>query len=124
MVGMRSLILAYITFFGDDIIIINIGLQLLIVNWLFFLDILSLLVLSELVSVLIYERMLLGLVGLAVDVDVEVLSNVFDVIELEWHAILPWLIILVIVLDIIHHVLVLIKWKILLIILEIAGLCI
>lgn len=121
---MRSLILAYITFFGDDIIIINIGLQLLVVNWLFFLDILSLLVLSELVSVLIYERMLLGLVGLAVDVDVEVLSNVFDVIELEWHAILPWLIILVIVLDIIHHVLVLIKWEILLIILEIAGLCI
>ena len=124
MIGMRSLILAYITFFGDDIIIINIGLQLLVVNWLFFLDILSLLVLSELVSVLIYERMLLGLVGLAVDVDVEVLSNVFDVIELEWHAILPWLIILVIVLDIIHHVLVLIKREILLIILEIAGLCI
>ena len=76
---------------------------------------------SELVSVLVLEWMLLGLVWL-VYVDIEVLSDVLDVVKLNWFPILTWLIILVIVLDIIHHVLIVIEGEVLLIAFEVSCL--
>ena len=78
---------------------------------------------NELVSIMVLEWMLLGLVGL-VDVDIEVLSNVLDVVKLNWlPPFLTWLIILVIVLDIVHHVLILIEREVLLIAFEVTSLC-
>jgi len=72
-------------------------------------------------SILVLEWMLLGLVGL-VDVDIEVLSDVLDVVKLNWLPILTWLIILVIVLDIVHHVLIFIEGEILLIAFKVSSL--
>ena len=78
---------------------------------------------NELVSIMVLEWMLLGLVGL-VDVDIEVLSDVLDVVKLNWlPPFLTWLIILVIVLDIVHHVLILIEREVLLIAFEVTSLC-
>ena len=78
---------------------------------------------NELVCIMILEWMLLGLVGL-VDVDIEVLSDVLDVVKLNWlPPFLTWLIILVIVLDIVHHVLILIEREVLLIAFEVTSLC-
>ena len=72
---------------------------------------------------MILEWMLLGLVGL-VYVDIEVLSDVLDVVKLNWlPPFLTWLIILVIVLDIVHHVLILIEREVLLIAFEVTSLC-
>ena len=72
-------------------------------------------------SILVLEWMLLGLVGL-VDVDIEVLSDILNVVKLNWLPILTWLIILVIVLDIVHHVLIFIEGKVLLIAFEVSSL--
>ena len=78
---------------------------------------------NELVCIMILEWMLLGLVGL-VNVDMEVLSDVLDVVKLNWlPPFLTWLIILVIVLDIVHHVLILIEREVLLIAFEVTSLC-
>ena len=78
---------------------------------------------NELVSIVVLEWMLLGLVGL-VNVDIEVLSDVLDVVKLNWlPPFLTWLIILVIVLDIVHHVLILIEREVLLIAFEVTSLC-
>ena len=78
---------------------------------------------NELVSIVVLEWMLLGLVGL-VDVDIEVLSDVLDVVKLNWlPPFLTRLIILVIVLDIVHHVLILIEREVLLIAFEVTSLC-
>ena len=78
---------------------------------------------NELVSIMVLEWMLLGLVGL-VDVDIEVLSDVLDVVKLNWlPPFLTRLIILVIVLDIVHHVLILIEREVLLIAFEVTSLC-
>ena len=76
---------------------------------------------GELMSILVLEWMLLGLVGL-VDVDIEVLSDILNVVKLNWLPILTWLIILVIVLDIVHHVLIFIEGKVLLIAFEVSSL--
>ena len=72
---------------------------------------------------MVLEWMLLGLVGL-VNVDIEVLSDVLDVVKLNWlPPFLTRLIILVIVLDIVHHVLILIEREVLLIAFEVTSLC-
>ena len=77
---------------------------------------------GKLLSILVLEWMLFDLVRL-VNVDIDVLSDVLNVVKLNWLLpILTLLVVLLIVLDIIHHVLIFIEGEVLLITLEVSCL--
>ena len=81
---------------------------------------------SILMIILIHKGMVLLPLRL-IDVDVEVLSNVYNVVVLNWLPVVmhidAWAIIIVIVLNIISNVCVLVVWEVLLVLLEVSIGC-
>ena len=127
MVWVRSLILAWVTFLWDDIIIINLWLLLANLLLLFLLNILVFLEISVLVSILVDERMLLWLLWV-IDVNVEVLGNVLNVVVLNGLPVLmSWLDVVITVvlvemrrgIHVVCYILVLIVREVLLVVLEV-----